>query len=61
MRRVEEITEPSDTATNRDGDIREKVAACGEGPFLTDEAARDESGRILLAVIEKEIDDLCRK
>ena len=39
---MEDITEPSDTATNRDGDVREKVATCGEGPFLTDEAARDE-------------------
>ena len=39
---MEEITEPSDTATDRDGDVREKVATCGEGPFLADEAARDE-------------------
>ena len=38
---MEEITEPSDTATDRDGDVREKVATRGEGPFLTDEAARD--------------------
>ena len=40
---MEEIFEPSDTATDRDGDIQEKVATCGEGPFLTDEAARDET------------------
>ena len=39
---MEEITELSDTATDRDGDVREKAAMCGEGPFLTDEAAREE-------------------
>ena len=42
---MEEITEPSDTATDRDGDVREKVATRGEGPFLTDDAARDEGPR----------------
>ena len=39
---MEEITEPSDTATNQNGGVREKVATCGEGPFLTDKATRNE-------------------
>ena len=39
---MEEITEPSDTATNQDGDVRKKVATHGDGPFLTDEATRNE-------------------